>query len=279
MIALDTLPLERSCGKPTTLPTYLSPSGIKSYLTCPAKYYYEKVLRLAVSPSPALFLGKMVHSALAAFHRSQMRKDPMDSEQVRSHYRSEFLSSEADDPPGFKDETGRNKVFETGERMLDAYMESDLSRDKRQSLGVEIHLEEEITPGAPPLLGILDIVKKDRGEVVVADIKTCASTPDLQNEEWLNEIQLVSYALLLQRATGWRVTSTELWYLVKTKAPKVIRHKLSPLNRNQFDRFHALYDRVVEGIASGDFSPRPSFSCRFCEFRNRCEQWKGGLPS
>ena len=76
-----------------------------------------------------------------------------------------------------------------------------------------------------------------------------------------------------------KVRKAELWFLVKTKVPKVIRHQTPTIDETKRERFHSLFRTVVEGIEREDFAPRPSFSCRFCDFRGRCEAWKGGLPS
>jgi putative RecB family exonuclease len=261
------------------IPLYLSPSGLKSYLTCPAKYYYERVLKVKLPTSPALFVGSCVHEALALLHRSQMRGEPMAKQAVLAEYGSVFQFKLDEDNPVFSAKQTREKVFETGTKLVDAYMESKLGSDTRPSLGVEIHLEEDILDGAPPLQGIIDLVKQDDdGQLVITDIKTTAATPDLKTEAWLNEIQLVAYAVLIRHALGQEANRAELWYLVKTATPKVLRHKLDTLTDTQFERFHAIYKYVVDGIARQDFTPRPSFSCRFCDFRERCSQWKGGLP-
>jgi putative RecB family exonuclease len=260
-------------------PPYLSPSGLKSYLSCPAKYYYERVIKVELPTSPALFVGSCVHEALASLHRSQMRGEPMSRQAVLAEFGSVFQSKLDDDKPVFTDKQSRHKVFETGTKLVDAYMESKLGADTRPNLGVEIHLEEDILDGAPPLQGIIDLVKEDDdGQLVIADIKTIAATPDLKTEAWLNEIQLVAYAVLMRHALGKEANRAELWYLVKTATPKVLRHKLDTLTDVQVERFHAIYQHVANGIACGDFAPRPSFTCRFCDFRTRCAEWKGGLP-
>lgn len=260
-------------------PRYMSPSGIKAYLNCPAKYYYERVLKVELPISPALFIGSCVHEALASLHRSQMRGEPLSKDAVLAEYGSLFQSKLEDDNPVFTAKQTRQKVFETGSKLVDAYMESKLCADARPNLGVEIHLEEEIIPGSPPLLGIIDLVKEgEGGQLVIADIKTSAATPDMKTESWLNEVQLVAYAVLMRKALGKEVNQTELWYLVKTANPKVLRHQLEPLSDTQLDRFKSIYQYVADGIERQDFTPRPSFACRMCDFRDRCQQWRGGLP-
>jgi putative RecB family exonuclease len=262
------------------MPLYLSPSGIKSYLTCPSQYFYTRVLKVELPTSPALFVGSCVHDALASLHRSQMRGEPMSKHTVLAEFGSVFQAKLEEDKPVFTAKQTREKVFETGTKLVGAYMESKLESDTRPNLGVEIHLEEDIIEGAPPLQGIIDLVKQeDDGSLVIVDLKTSAATPDLKTEAWINEIQVVAYAVLMRHALGKEANRAELWYLVKTATPKVLRHKLDTLTEIQVKRFHSIYQHVANGIASGDFLPRPSFSCRFCNFRERCQKWKGGLPS
>ncbi len=257
--------------------TALSPSGIKSYLTCPAQFFYQKILRLEVPTSPNMFLGQRIHSALAAFHRSVMRGESLKAEETQEFYLEDFRQREQ--AVDFSNEDARRKCLDKGKDLIHAYFDSELSRDERGIVGVETHLEEEIIPDSPYLQGIADVVLSDNGELTVADVKTTASTPDPKTENWLNEVQLVAYALLLEKALGKKVRKAELWFLVKTKVPKVIRHRTPTIDETKRERFHSLFQTVVEGIEREDFAPRPSFSCRFCDVRERCEAWKGGLPS
>ena len=63
--------------------------------------------------------------------------------------------------------------------MLTAYLDSDLARDRRRILGIEVYLRRERSELALPLVRFLDLVLE--GNVPV-DFKTVHSTPDLEQE-------------------------------------------------------------------------------------------------
>jgi putative RecB family exonuclease len=116
---------------------------------------------------------------------------------------------------------------------------------------------------------VVDLVRDN----TAIDFKTVGSTPDLQEEAWSHQLQMVCYFLLLGDATGEVPASAELVYLVKTKTPKVIRHQLPPIDLIQMERFKRLTDVYVEGNQRQEYYPSPGMHCRWCEFRSRCRAW------
>lgn len=253
---------------------YISPSSIKSYLTCSLKYYFEKVLRLERPTSPSLHLGKAVHEGVRRFHLSIWREEGLSHDQIVASYHDAFDLQQAADEVTFKDADQREASRATGERVVRAYLESEAATVTGKPAGVEVRLEERI-PGLPaPLHGIIDLVRP--GNVPV-DFKTAAATPsDLELESFLHEIQLVHYAVMLEEATGEPVTGMELIWLVKTKTPKVIRHVMPPPTTPQIERFRALADIFAEGVWSERFHPQPGMHCGWCAYRRECRAWQGG---
>jgi superfamily I DNA/RNA helicase len=51
-------------------PLILSPSGIKTFMTCPRQFYYSRLLRLPQERSPAATIGELIHSLMERFNRS-----------------------------------------------------------------------------------------------------------------------------------------------------------------------------------------------------------------
>ena len=255
-------------------PSYLSPSSIKAYLTCSLRYYFEKVLRLSRPTSPSLHVGKAVHEAVRRYHLSVWRGEGLGAKELIGAYRSAFDSLEAEEPVEFNGPDHRAECLETGERVVGAYLDSEASVLKEMPTGVEVRLEGAVPQVPVPLYGFIDLVRP--GNIPV-DFKTVASTPsDLELESFLHEIQLVHYTVLLEEATGEAVTGVELIWLVKTKKPKVIPHRMPPPTKEQKERFFALAQIVCEGVRNRRFHPQPGMHCGWCPFRPECSQWSGG---
>ncbi|MEX2382956.1 MAG: PD-(D/E)XK nuclease family protein [Opitutales bacterium] len=253
---------------------YLSASRLKSFLTCRLRFYYEKVLGLKTPSTPNLHIGKAVHAGLEAFHVARWREEDGSTPLIIEAYHSAYRALEEEDPVDYG-EKEREECLATGERVVRAYLDSELAADPRRVLGVEVYLRAE-DPSMPlPLLGVLDLVRE--GNVPV-DFKTIGSTPNLEEEAWANQLQLSMYHLLLRDATDEEPGAGELVYLVKLKTPKVIQHRLPPVEDVQLSRLRSLADIYVDGVKRGDFYPSPGMHCRWCEFRGRCRAWTA-LPN
>jgi putative RecB family exonuclease len=256
-------------AKPGDPLEYLSASRLKSFLTCRLKFYYEKVLGLRAPSSPNLQIGKAVHAGLEAFHRARWQGGDTDTPAILDAYRKAYAEQESEDPVEYE-EKDREDCVATGERVLRAYLESELANDPRRILGVETYLRREDDALPIPLVGVLDLVRE--GGVPV-DFKTVGATPDLEDEAWSHELQLVAYWLLLADATNEMPAPAELVYLVKTKTPKIIQHRLPPVDAIKIERFKRLTEVYVDGVKRGEFYPSPGMHCRWCEFRGRCRAW------
>ncbi len=254
---------------------YISHSRLKSFLTCRLKFFFEKVLGLKAPASPALQIGKAVHAGLQFFHMARWRAEAIDPKAVQRAYTMAYNESEAADAVDYKD-NDRQACIDTGSRVLGAYLESDLAADPRRILGVEAYLRMEGGDLPLPLVGVVDLVVE--GNVPI-EFKTVASTPCLEDEAWLNELQVTAYHLLLQDATGEEPRPGELVYLAKLKTPKVIRHVLPPVDQPRIDRFKALADVYTEGVSRQEYYPSPGMTCRWCGFRSQCAAWAGSTAS
>lgn len=252
---------------------HISASSLKLYLGCSLKYYFKKVLKLPEETSQAFHLGKAVHAGLQAFHLGRWRGMSHDLQTVHTAYEKALSEQEEAEPVEYDDERDREKLFDTGKRVLTAYVESDHAKMPEIPLGVEVKLEEDFAELPSPVLGYIDLVRE--GNVPV-DFKTCASTPDLELEAFNHEIQLTLYQLLIESATGERVDGRELVFLVKTKTPKVIVHRLPPATQHEKDRVIEIAQAAVDGIYHERFHPQPGMACSWCSFRAECSQWRGG---
>lgn len=251
---------------------HISASSLKLYLGCSLKYYFKKVLHLPEPTSQSLHLGKAVHAGIQAFHVGRWRGESHDLKTVLEAYETALAEQEEADPVEFEDEKDREKLFNTGKSLLNAYLQSDHAMMKDIPLGVEVKLEEDFAELPSPLMGYIDLVRPCN---IPVDFKTCSSTPDVELEAFNHELQLTAYQLLIEEATGEEVEARELVFLVRTKTPKVIVHRIPPATVQDKERFWTIAQAAVDGIYHERFYPQPSMACSWCSFREQCRNWKG----
>jgi putative RecB family exonuclease len=253
-----------------TLPKHISPSAAKCYLGCSLKFYFERVACIRKKTPAALHLGKAVHAALQAFHIARWRGADDSPETIAAAYEKAFSDLERDEGPvNFDDDADREKCRLDGLRVVAAYLDSPEAM-KEKPRAVEVPLTEEIPGLSVPLTGAMDLVE---GDFTPVDFKSAAAKPDAANAAFDHEIQLVSYQLLMEVATGESPPSLDLVFLVKTKKPQIIRVKSPPADAHRKRRVTALLETAVIGIASSRFHPQPGMQCSWCQFKSECMAW------
>lgn len=258
---------------------HLSPSSVKDYLGCPLRFFFSRILRIEKPVSPSLHLGKAVHAGIEQANRRQFRKQAVKVEDVLDHYRRVFSDLESDQAVDWRDSDQQTALRETGERILKAFLESEVLKEQGRPMGVEVQLRCPIGGSETSLLGYVDRVNQDGTPV---DYKTVASTPDIENEIWQHQLQLTAYAELIEDAVGKPVPGAELVFLVKTKTPKIIRAQVPAPTPHQRQRFWSLVRIVLEGVQQQRFHPQPGMHCCWCPYREECGDWcgkgRGGRP-
>jgi putative RecB family exonuclease len=258
------------------LPDHISPTAAKAYLSCSLKFYFERVACIRKATPVALHLGKAVHAALQAFHIARWRGGDDSPETIANAYDLAFLRLERDEGPvNFDDEAEREKCRIDGLRVVAAYLDSPEAM-KEKPRAVEVMLKEDIPGLSVPLTGAMDLVE---GNFTPVDFKSAAAKPDAANAAFDHEIQLVSYQLLMEAATGETPPSLDLVFLVKTKTPQIIRVKSPPADIHRKRRVTALLETAVEGIASNRHHPQPGMQCSWCQFKNECMAWLPGMTT
>lgn len=252
---------------------YVSVSRLKSFLGCRLKFYFEKVLALPKPTSPSFHFGKAVHAGLQHYNKARWRGGDASETAVVAAYQKAFDEPEDKQTVAYESADDAAELRAKGEPLLKAFLTSRQLAPEKKPMAVELSLRAEFPALALPLLGVIDLVESD---LTTVDYKTVASTPDPSLEAWLHEIQLTAYSLLVEEATGEASPGSELVFLVKTKTPKVIPHRLPPPTQAQRDKFHRLVEVYANGVANEAYYPSPGQQCSWCSFREECAAWKGG---
>lgn len=257
-------------SSPAIRPDYLSPSSVKSYLSCSLRFFFERVAQIRRPTTVALHVGKAIHATLQSFNLARWRGEDSSEAAMEEAFSVHFLKLEkTEGPVDYADEETRRKVRSCAWNTVKAFMASN-EVTSQMPLGVEVGLSATI-PGLPvPVRGVIDLVQHD---LTAVDYKSAAAKPDAGHAAFDHELQLISYQMMIEEATEDTPPSLDLIYLVKTKTPQVIRVKTPPANEQRKQRVADLYRIAYDGIITERFHPQPGMQCTWCQYRKECSGW------
>lgn len=257
---------------PTPRRPALSPSRAGDFKQCPLLYRLRAVDRIPEAPSRAQVKGTLVHAALEAlFGLPQGERVPERALDLVGPAWDRVLA----DSPELVDLVAPEElpVFLDEARALvrTYYRLEDPTRFSPRSC--EVLVEAEVAGGVP-LRGFVDRVDvAPTGEVRVVDYKTGKSPGPLGEAAAM--FQLKFYALVLLRTDGVVPTQLKLLYLKDGQQLVYAPHEEELL---RFERtLAAIWKAIVAAGRSGQFPPKPSKLCGWCDHKQRCPSF-GGTP-
>ncbi|WP_425264828.1 RecB family exonuclease [Streptomyces incarnatus] len=257
-------------------PTSLSPSRAGDFMQCPLLYRFRVIDRLPEKPSAAATRGTLVHAVLErlfdapAAERTAPRAKaliPGQWDRLRES-RPELMELFADDPGGERLAGWLGEAERLVERWFTLEDPTRLEPAER-----ELFVEAELESGLR-LRGIIDRVDvAPTGEVRIVDYKTGKAPRPEYSEGAL--FQMKFYALVVWRLKGVVPRRLQLVYLgsgdVLTYDPV-----LADLERVE-RKLHALWEAIRQATESGEWRPRPTRLCGWCDHQAHCPEF-GGTP-
>ncbi|MEU8030192.1 RecB family exonuclease [Streptomyces sp. NPDC049099] len=257
-------------------PTSLSPSRASDFMQCPLLYRFRVIDRLPEKPSAAATRGTLVHAVLErlfdapAAERTAPRAKaliPGQWDRLRES-RPEVTELFADDPEGERLAGWLAEAERLVERWFTLEDPTRLEPAER-----ELFVETELESGLR-LRGIIDRVDvAPTGEVRIVDYKTGKAPRPEYSEGAL--FQMKFYALVVWRLKRVVPRRLQLVYLgsgdVLTYDPV-----LADLERVE-RKLHALWDAIRQATETGEWRPRPTKLCGWCDHQAHCPEF-GGTP-
>jgi putative RecB family exonuclease len=257
-------------------PASLSPSRASDFMQCPLLYRFRVIDKLPEKPSEAATRGTLVHAVLERLFDAPAgeRTAPQAKSLIPGQWdrlresRPELAQLFADDAEGERMTRWLGDVERLVERWFTLEDPTRLEPADR-----ELFVEAELASGLK-LRGIIDRVDvAPTGEVRIVDYKTGKAPRPEYAEGAL--FQMKFYALVVWRLKGIVPRRLQLVYLgsgdVVTYDPVVA--DLERVER----KLHALWDAIQTATESGEWRPRPTKLCGWCDHRAVCPEF-GGTP-
>jgi putative RecB family exonuclease len=257
-------------------PASLSPSRASDFMQCPLLYRFRVIDRLPEKPSEAATRGTLVHSVLerlfdapAAERTAPRAKSliPGQWDRLRES-RPEVVELFADDPEGER----LTRWLGEAERLVERWFSLE-DPTRLEPAEREMFVEAELASGLK-LRGIIDRVDvAPTGDVRIVDYKTGKAPRPEYAEGAL--FQMKFYALVVWRLKQVVPRRLQLVYLgsgdVVTYDPV-----LADLEREE-RKLLALWEAIRLATETGEWRPRPTKLCGWCDHQSVCPEF-GGTP-
>ncbi|WP_199548799.1 RecB family exonuclease [Streptomyces sp. N35] len=266
-------------GVRATPPVSLSPSRASDFMQCPLLYRFRVIDKLPEKPSPAATRGTLVHAVLERLFDAPAaeRTAPRAKSLVPGQW-DRLKESKPELAELFRDSDERTAGDQLAQWLTEA--EALVERwftledpTRLEPAERELFVEASLDSGLK-LRGIIDRVDvAPSGEVRIVDYKT-GKAPRAEYADGAL-FQMKFYALVVWRLKGVVPRRLQLVYLgsgdVLTYDP--VMADLERVER----KLHALWEAIREATETGEWRPRPSKLCGWCDHQAVCPEF-GGTP-
>ncbi|WP_243766086.1 RecB family exonuclease [Streptomyces sp. GC420] len=257
-------------------PDSLSPSRAGDFMQCPLLYRFRVIDRLPEKPSEAATRGTLVHAVLERLfdEPAERRTAPRAKALVPGQWerllesRPQLAELFAGDPDGAR----LAEWLSEAERLVERWFALE-DPTRLEPAERELFVEAELESGLR-LRGIIDRVDvAPTGEVRIVDYKTGKAPRPEYAEGAL--FQMKFYALVVWRLK--RVIPRRL-QLVYLGSGEVMTYDPDAADLRRVERkLLALWEAIGQATGSGDWRPRRTRLCDWCDHRALCPEF-GGTP-
>ncbi|WP_374983783.1 RecB family exonuclease [Streptomyces fradiae] len=257
-------------------PVSLSPSRAGDFMQCPLLYRFRVIDRLPEKPSPAATRGTLVHAVLERLFDDPAaeRTAPKARAMVPGQWarlleaRPELGALFEDDADGERLARWLREAEELVERWFTLEDPTLLEPAER-----ELFVEAELDSGLR-LRGVIDRVDvAPTGDVRIVDYKTGKAPRPEYGDSAL--FQMTFYALVVWRLKGVLPRRLQLVYL---GSGDVVTYDPVMADLRRVERkLLALWDAIRRATETGDWRPRPTKLCGWCDHQAFCPEF-GGTP-
>lgn len=265
-----------SVPRPPQPPSSLSPSRASDFMQCPLLYRFRVIDRLPEKPSEAATRGTLVHAVLERlFDNPAVERTAGRATALIPGQWDRLLESKPELSELFSDDAEGERLsrwLAEAERLVERWFSLE-DPTRLEPAERELFVETELESGLR-LRGVIDRIDvAPTGEVRIVDYKTGKAPRPEYAEGAL--FQMKFYALVIWRLRGVVPRRLQLVYLgsgdVMTYDPVVA--DLERVER----KLLALWDAIRLATETGEWRPRPTKLCGWCDHQAVCPEF-GGTP-
>ncbi len=242
-------------------------------MTCPLLYRFRVIDRLPEPPTTATARGTLVHAALERlFDLPAAERIPEAARTLLAAEWDRLAAEEPDLVALFENEAERAEWLASATAIVDAYFTLEDPR-RLEPAEREAYVETTLESGLR-LRGYIDRLDvAPGGEIRIVDYKTGRAPREAYEASAL--FQMKFYALVIWRLRGQVPRLLQLMYLAEGE---VLRYSPDESDLLATERkVAALWKAIERARDAGDWRPRPSRLCDWCNHKALCPEF-GGTP-
>jgi len=242
---------------------------LKAFASCPYQYRFAHILNVPVAGKPAFSFGKSLHASLQKFFqldnlkKSQKQTElfepiveatPVDWEELKNIYQQSFIDD------WYPDRKTYQEYYDRGLAALKNFYQKYLAEKpvvRYLEYQFNLKINNEITIG-----GKIDRIDNSDGDLKIIDYKTGQAKSKLTGDD---KNQLLIYQLAGQAIFQEPISQLAYYYLEGGGEINFLG------SENDLEKIKEKIIKTVSEIKRGEFPPRPSELCKFCDFNFICE--------
>jgi DNA helicase II / ATP-dependent DNA helicase PcrA len=240
----------------------LSASAVDSYQRCGLQFKLDRDWRLAAKPAAAMQYGAAMHRILKTYFDSAQLGRPKSEDELIALFCRDLADSKIQ-------ESYQHELYEKqGIEQLRGFLDSLRSGAQPNVLHTEQSFEIKV--GEITVVGRIDrIDSRPDGTVSIVDYKTGKGRDQDAAD---SSLQLSLYAIAAAEKWGYKVGALVFYNLEDNLPVSTTRSEGDLLLARQ------RVQEAADGIAAGNFEPRPGMHCDFCGYRNLCPAREKRIP-
>lgn len=243
---------------------YISYSQIRTYQTCPKKYYYSYIEKRRSPINEKIFLGVVFHSVVEFFLNEKICGREPDREALIERFKTRFEKDQHDQEINWTAAVGETR--KRGVAFIHYFLK-EIAPELKPMM-VEKELSVDIPELGIPLKGVLDLVETDFS---ISDFKT---TTAKWSKTRIHDayLQMQIYRFLFEKSFG-NVIGHLRFRILYAKNPTSIKDQKISVKASDLDgtKMFEIIKYVVENIRKEVFYKNETYNCGFCEFRSLCK--------
>ena len=247
-----------------------SVSQLKTYETCPKKYYYSYICKIPQEPKHFFSFGTTIHSVFE--HIMPMFENGVTYTKEEITMQALHLLSMYWKSLGYESVVQEKEYFLKAIQAIDDFIDKERKRREEgvlpQDLEEEFIIEVKSEDGSKvhQLMGYIDRIDSDsEGKYHILDYKTSKSMA--YQSQLQEDLQLYTYALAVKQLKGEFPKSMSLWYVIHNRIAQVT------FNEEVMSKCEDKLRKGILQIESNNFDATPSFfGCTYCDFKDICKE-------
>ena len=264
----------------------LSPTALNSYLDCPIRFYFERILPLPIAQNDSMAFGFCIHESLRILFQKMKKNN--DVFPAKEDFIADYEMLMKTQRAAFTEKQFENRL-ELGRQLLQRYYDQYVHEWNK--ICVLEYMVRNVEVDGVPIKGKLDKIEFRGSDVNVVDYKTGQAkysqrqtrppyiyeppevvplSKDEANEVYGGEYwrQMVFYKILLdhQRGKKWNMVSGEIDYLEKNEKGEFEKKRIS-ISHDDTRFVRHLISSVYQKIMNHEFTTGcGNEDCSWCNF-------------